>query len=113
HAYLFNCDLWRCLKPGKDFWIMETSPSHAASLESYAAPHPNGYVKAEAVAAYALGAQAFCYWLWRQQRSGSEQPHGSVVSAWGEPTIGHRQVLEVESARQELETLLLKTKPVQ
>ncbi|WP_055105724.1 beta-galactosidase [Paenibacillus ihumii] len=113
HAYLFNCDLWRCLKPGKDFWIMETSPSHAASLESYAAPHPNGYVKAEAVAAYALGAQAFCYWLWRQQRSGSEQPHGSVLSAWGEPTIGHRQVLEVESARQELEALLLKTKPVQ
>lgn len=113
HAYLFNCDLWRNFKPGKDFWIMETSPSHAASLESYAAPHPNGYVKAEAVAAYALGAQAFCYWLWRQQRAGSEQPHGSVVSAWGQPTIGHRQVLEAEAARQELEAVLLETKPMQ
>lgn len=113
HAYLFNCDLWRNLKPGKDFWIMETSPSHAASLESYATPHPSGYVKAEAVAAYALGAGAFCYWLWRQQRTGSEQPHGSVVSAWGEPTIGHRQVLEVETARQELEELLLETRPMQ
>ncbi|AZK46351.1 beta-galactosidase [Paenibacillus lentus] len=113
HAYLFNCDLWRNFKPGKNFWIMETSPSHAASLESYATPHPNGYVKAEAVAAYALGAGAFCYWLWRQQRTGSEQPHGSVVSAWGEPTIGHRQVLEVEAARKELEEILQETRPVQ
>ncbi|WP_019635997.1 beta-galactosidase [Paenibacillus fonticola] len=113
HAYLFNCDLWRSFKPGTDFWIMETSPSHAASLESCATPHPNGYVRAEAVAAYALGAQAFCYWLWRQQRTGSEQPHGSVVSTWGEPTIGHRQVLEVETARRELEEVLLETKPMQ
>lgn len=113
HAYLFNCDLWRNFKQGTDFWIMETSPSHAASLESYAAPHPNGYVKAEAVAAYALGAGAFCYWLWRQQRTGSEQPHGSVVSAWGEPTIGYRQVLEVEAARKELQAILLETEPMQ
>ncbi|MNJ40588.1 Beta-galactosidase YesZ [compost metagenome] len=113
HAYLFNCDLWRNFKPGTDFWIMETSPSYAASLESYATPHPDGYVKAEAMAAYALGAQTFCYWLWRQQRAGSEQPHGSVLSAWGEPTIGYRQVLEVEAARRELEAILLETTPVQ
>ncbi|RRJ62582.1 beta-galactosidase [Paenibacillus oralis] len=111
HAYLFNCDLWRNLKPGEAFWVMETSPSFAASLESYATPHPNGYVKAEAVAAYALGAGGFCYWLWRQQRSGSEQPHGSVVSAWGEPTIGYRSVLEAEAARRELEPVLLASRP--
>lgn len=111
HAYLFNCDLWRNLKPGKPFWVMETSPSFAASLESYATPHPNGYVKAEAAAAYALGAGGFCYWLWRQQRSGSEQPHGSVVSAWGEPTIGYRSVLEAEAARRALEPILLASRP--
>ncbi|MDI5789859.1 beta-galactosidase [Bacillus licheniformis] len=40
-------------------------------------------MKAEAVSSYALGGAAFCYWLWRQQRAGSEQPHGSVLSAWG------------------------------
>lgn len=111
HAYLFNCDLWRNLKPGKAFWVMETSPSFAASLESYASPHPIGYVKAEAAAAYALGAGGFCYWLWRQQRTGSEQPHGSVVSAWGEPTIGYRSVLEAEAARRELEPVLLASRP--
>lgn len=112
HAYLFNCDLWRRFKPGQPFWVMETSPSHAGSLEQYATPHPRGFVKAEAVAAYALGAGGFCYWLWRQHRAGSEQPHGSVVSAWGEPTVGYANVMEAETARRELEPILLATRPM-
>ncbi|MBP1966640.1 beta-galactosidase [Paenibacillus aceris] len=112
-GYLINNDLWRNFKRGRDYWIMETSPSFAASLESYAKPHPNGYLKAEAVAAYALGAEGFCYWLWRQQRAGCEQPHGSVISAWGKPTVGYPNVLEVEQARQEIEATILSTRPVQ
>lgn len=111
--YLLNNDLWRNFKRGRDYWIMETSPSHAASLVSYAKPHPNGYLKAEAVAAYALGAEAFCYWLWRQQRAGCEQPHGSVISSWGKPTVGFPNVLEVEQARQEIEATILSTRPTQ
>jgi len=106
-AYLINCDLWRNFKKDRPFWIMETSPSHSASLESYAKPHPNGFLKAEAVAAYALGAEAFCYWLWRQQRAGCEQPHGSVISAWGKPTIGFGNVQEVEQARRVIEPLIM------
>lgn len=112
-AYLINCDLWRNFKKGKDFWIMETSPSFSGSLESYAMPHPNGYLKAEAVAAYALGAEAFCYWLWRQQRTGCEQPHGSVISAWGKPTVGFQNVIEVEQARKEIESIILSSRPSQ
>ncbi|MGM0875788.1 MAG: beta-galactosidase [Bacillota bacterium] len=112
-SYLFNCDLWRNFKSGRDFWIMETSPSYSASLESYAAPHPNGYLKAEAVATYALGGEAFCYWLWRQQRTGCEQPHGSVISAWGKPTVGFQNVKDVETARKEIESIILSTRPLQ
>lgn len=112
-SYLFNCDLWRNIKSGRDFWIMETSPSHSASLASYAAPHQNGYLKVEAVAAYALGGEAFCYWLWRQQRTGCEQPHGSVISAWGKPTVGFQNVKEVEAARKEIESIILSTRPLQ
>ncbi|MED2943388.1 beta-galactosidase [Bacillus swezeyi] len=112
-AFLFNCDLWRNMKKGRAFWIMETSPSYSASLESYALPHENGYLKAEAVSSYALGGAAFCYWLWRQQRAGSEQPHGAVLSAWGEPDVGYRNVLEVERARKEIENIMLATVPVQ
>jgi beta-galactosidase len=111
--YLINNDLWRNFKKGRDYWVMETSPSYAASLESYATPHPNGYLKVEAAAAYALGAEAFCYWLWRQQRSGCEQPHGSVLSAWGKPTIGYQNVLEVEAMRIEIEPVILSSKPSQ
>ncbi|QNF30480.1 beta-galactosidase [Metabacillus elymi] len=112
-AYLINCDLWRNFKKGKEFWIMETSTSFAASLESCASPHPNGYLKAEAAAAYALGAEGFCYWLWRQQRTGCEQPHSSVISAWGKPTVGYKNVIEVEHMRKEFEPIILSTKPVQ
>ncbi|WHY02458.1 beta-galactosidase [Neobacillus sp. DY30] len=111
--YLINNDLWRNFKKGRNYWVMETSPSYAASLESYASPHPNGYLKAEAAAAYALGAEAFCYWLWRQQRAGCEQPHGSVISAWGKPTVGYANVLEVEAMRKEIEGIITATKPSQ
>jgi beta-galactosidase len=111
--YLINNDLWRNFKKGKPFWVMETSPSYAASLESHASPHPNGYLKAEAIASYALGAEAFCYWLWRQQRAGCEQPHGSVISAWGKPTVGFSNVLEVEQMRKEIEPIILATTPLQ
>lgn len=113
NAYLINCDLWRNVKKGRGFWVMETSPGHGGSLRGQPQLHPDGYLKAEAVAAYALGAEAFFYWLWRQQRSGCEQPHGSILSAWGKPSIGYRNVLEVEDARRTLEPVLLDTRPIQ
>ncbi|MGO4374724.1 beta-galactosidase trimerization domain-containing protein, partial [Paenibacillus sp. MCAF20] len=112
-AYLINCDLWRTVKRGTPFWIMETSPSYSGSLESSSVPHPDGYVRAEAVAAYALGAGGFCYWHWRQHRAGCEQPHGSVLSAWGKPTIGFKNVVEASLAKEELQPLLLATVPMQ
>lgn len=113
NAYLINCDLWRNVKKNRGFWVMETSPGHGGSLRGQPQLHPDGYLKAEAVAAYALGAEAFCYWLWRQQRSGCEQPHGAILSAWGKPSIGYRNVLEVEEARRTLEPVLLGTRPIQ
>lgn len=112
-AFLLNCDIWRHFKKDRPFWILETSPSYAASLESCAMPHADGYLQAEAVSSYALGSEGFCYWLWRQQRSGSEISHGSVLSAWGEPTIGYQNVLAVERARKEIEPIILSTVPVQ
>ena len=112
-SYLLNCDVWRGLKKNTPYWVMETSTSYAASLESYANPHPNGYLRSEAVAAYALGGQGFCYWLWRQQRSGSELPHSAVLSTWGEPSVGYENVLQVEAARKEIEPIMVATKPVQ
>ncbi|AIQ28398.1 beta-galactosidase [Paenibacillus sp. FSL P4-0081] len=113
HAYLLNCDLWRNIKPERDFWLLETSPAYAGSLMSYGEPHPDGYLTAEAVSAYALGAGAFCYWLWRQQRTGSEQTHSSIISAWGQPALGYDNVREASAARLLIEPHLLATRPVQ
>ncbi|MCY9668108.1 beta-galactosidase [Paenibacillus alginolyticus] len=110
---LMNYDLWRNVKPGVPFWVMETSTSHNGHLQGYQKTHKNGFLTAEAVAAYALGAQGFSYWLWRQQRTGCEQPHGAVLSAWGKPTVGYQNVQRTEQARKEIEPLILSTKPVQ
>lgn len=111
--FIVKFDRFRNIKKGRSFWVMETSPSYAAALTRHGRPHRKGYLKVEAAAAYALGAEGFCYWLWRQQRTGCEQTHSSVISAWGRPTIGFNEVLSVEEARKELEPIFTVTKPAQ
>lgn len=104
---LDNYGLWRTLKPGRPFWVMETSTSHNGWLSAFQKPHRTGYLAVEALAAYAAGAQGFCHWLWRQQRSGCELTHGAVLSAWGQPTIGYEPVLAVNRMRHEVEALIV------
>ncbi|MBA4493785.1 beta-galactosidase [Paenactinomyces guangxiensis] len=110
---LLNYDLFRNVKPGVPFWVMETSTSHNGHLHGYMKPHRNGFLEVEAVAAYAFGAGGFNHWLWRQQRSGCEMTHGSVLSAWGEPSVGYPGVQAVSKVRQALEPLILKSEPQQ
>jgi len=104
---LDNYGIWRTVKPGRPFWVMETSTSHNGYLAAYSKPHRTGYLTVEALAAYASGAQGFSHWLWRQQRSGCEQTHGAILSAWGKPTIGYEPVLAVNRMRREVEGLLV------
>lgn len=111
--FIVKFDRFRNVKKGRDFWVMETSTSHTGRLDGYSRTHRKGYLAAEAVSAYALGAEGFCYWLFRQQRMGCEIPHGALLSAWGTPTVGYAEVLEVEKARKELEPLLLEAKTTQ
>lgn len=108
---VLNHDLFRAAKPGRAHWLMETSVSHNGWFGSHETAHPPGFLVAEAVASYALGAEAMCYWLWRQQRTGCELPHSAIMSAWFKPSIGCESVRAVEAARQELEPLLLATRP--
>lgn len=110
---MLDYDLWRNGKPGRAFWVMETSTSHNGGLWGYHKPHRTGYLAAEAVAAYASGAEGFSHWLWRQQRAGVEQNHGAVLSAWGRPTVGYAGVLAVSMARELLEPILTNSTPAQ
>ncbi|MDF2792152.1 MAG: beta-galactosidase, partial [Neobacillus sp.] len=41
------------------------------------------------------------------------QPHGSVISSWGKPTVGYANVLEVEATRKEIEEIITSTTPSQ
>ena len=112
HRIVLQSDFFRPGKPGRPFWLMETSPSHNGWLgNNREVTHPPGFLRVEAVAAYALGAEAFNYWLWRQQRSGAELPHGAILQSWGTESIGWREVASVEAARRELEPLFTQSTP--
>jgi beta-galactosidase len=104
-------DTFKTLKGNTPFWVMETAPTFSGSIYGYQTIHQNGYIQAEASAAYALGAEGFCYWLWRQHRTGVEQPHGHIVSCWGEPGIGFEQVAEAGKFKKELERVFSCTTP--
>lgn len=111
-ALVFRSDLYRAAIPGKPFWLMETSVAHNGWLGNHQPMHPKGFLAAEASLVYALGGEGFCYWLWRQQRSGAELPHSAVKSAWNRPSIGYEEVKDVAKAKQELEPLLLSSELV-
>jgi beta-galactosidase len=108
---LFDIDFFRAAKPGKPFWLMETSTSHNGWLGNHNVAHPPGFLVAEAVSTYAFGGEAVSYWLWRQQRTGCELPHSAVLSAWYAPGIGYAQVEAVEAARRKLEPVLAASHP--
>lgn len=111
NIFVFDNDLFRAAKPGRAHWVMETSVAHNGWLAEYEPAHPPGYLVAEAVSSYALGAEGLGYWLWRQQRSGCELPHSAVMCAWFKPSVGYASVQAVEAARKKLEPLLLASRP--
>ncbi|MEO7599926.1 MAG: beta-galactosidase trimerization domain-containing protein, partial [Opitutus sp.] len=111
NALVLDNDLFRAAKPGRRHWLMETSVSHNGWFGNHETAHPAGFLVAEAVSSYALGAEAVCYWLWRQQRTGCELPHSAIMSAWFKPSIGYAQVQAVEAARKQLATLLRGSRP--
>lgn len=102
-------DRWRALKGGERFWLMETSPAHSGNVQGTPSPHPRGYLRCEAVAAAACGARGFSYWLWRQQRTGCEITHGSVLYSWGGHGIGYDSAKEVGEILQKLNPILSST----
>jgi len=111
-AFVFRSDYYRAAIPGRPFWVMETSVAHNGWLGNHQPMHPKGFLAVEAAAVYALGGEGFCYWLWRQQRTGAELPHSAVLSSWYKPSVGYSEVQEVEKMRKQLEPILLDTQVI-
>lgn len=111
-AYLMNIDLFRNIK-GVDVTeslLLETSTAHAGHTENYVAPHPKGYLQTEVFTGFAGGLRVFSYWHFRGHASGVEQPHSSVLTAWGEPGVGYSDVVESGKIIEKIKPILATTK---
>ncbi len=108
---VFAAELCRCLKEGQPFWEMETASSYSANLHGRSPYHKKGYVKAQAVAGFFAGSVGFSYWLFRQQRSGTEMPHAHLVTSWGALSASAENVRDVSKEIRKLEPFLLSTRP--
>ena len=107
-----HLDLLRCRKRAGDgtprpFLIAETSCGQSGNSTT----HPKGFLAAEAAMMLALGGRAFSYWLWRQQRSGIETTHGSVITSWGTPSFSWDEVVKTGELIAELEPFLTELPP--
>ncbi|GAA0369477.1 beta-galactosidase YesZ [Alkalibacterium iburiense] len=108
--FVLNHERWRYIRNDTRYtMLLETSTSHNGHLENYGSMHDYGYVEAESFVTYASGTSAFTYWPFRGQRSGCEQPHGSVVSSWGDKTIGYDSVLKVSQLFKCIKPLISET----
>ena len=107
---LLNFDRFRntCSQP---FVVMETPPTSAGNIVEVLPFHHDGYLKALAASAFLGGGNGFLYWQFRQSRSGSEMPHGHILSAFGGETPAFAKVREVSDVISEIEDFVLATRP--
>tara|TARA_R100000027_G_scaffold5591_2_gene4619 strand:+ start:763 stop:2835 length:2073 start_codon:yes stop_codon:yes gene_type:complete len=71
-------DLYRCFKPGKPWFLMESCPGHPQWIKPNRLKRP-GMHRLEMLQAIAHGAEGTCYFQWRKGRGGFEKFHGAVV----------------------------------
>lgn len=110
--FVLNLERWKYIRNDtRKTMLLETSTSYNGHNNNYGLLHESGYVEAESFANFASGSSAFSYWLFRGQRSGCEQPHGSVVSSWGDKTIGYNTVVNVGKQIEKIRPLLEDTIP--
>jgi beta-galactosidase len=75
-------DLYRCLKPGRTFMLMESCPGAVQWRIPQKVKRP-GVHRLEMLQAIAHGADGTCYFQFRAGRGAGEKLHGSVVEHWG------------------------------
>ena len=98
----FEHDIFRSMKGGQPFWLMETTPSQVNWAPVSPLRRP-GVHRLHALQAVAHGSEAVCYFQFRKSRGSCEKLHGAVVDH-----VGHgetRVFREVTSLGECLEKL--------
>jgi beta-galactosidase len=107
-AIVMRMDCFRCLKPGRRFWVLETD----ADGDLADGPFPAGWTANFAAFSYASGAELVSYWPWRTNRSGAEMVgHDGLLHACGTPTTGWAPAQRTAVLRTALEPLLARFHP--
>ena len=98
----FVHDLYRCLKGGKPFMLMESTPSSCNWMPVNKLKRPGVHLLGS-LQAVAHGSDTVQYFQWRASRGGGEKFHGAVVSHSGhEDTRVFRDVARVGEVLEKL-----------
>jgi beta-galactosidase len=100
----FGHDLVRGLKR-KHFWITETQPG-SINWAPVNAHLDKGETRAVAWTAVAHGADAICYWQWRNALNGQEQYHGSLIAQDGAPRPVYCEIKQLGDEFKQVAALL-------
>ena len=99
-------DLYRSLKGGRPFMLMESSPSATNWMEVGKLKRP-GVHRLMSLQAVAHGADTVQYFQWRAGRGGAEKFHGAVVAHDGtEHTRVFQEVAEVGAVLRKLDPVI-------
>ena len=102
----FVHDLYRSLKDGKPFMLMESVPSTTNWFATPKLKKPGMHLLSS-MQAVAHGADTVQYFQWRKSRGSSEKFHGAVVDHSGSPqTRVFREVAEVGEVLQKLDEVV-------
>ena len=96
----FHHDLYRAVGKGR-WWVMEQQPGPVNWAPYNPAPLP-GMVRLWTWEAFAHGAEAVCYFRWRQAPFGQEQMHAGLLRPDGEPAPA---LDELAGIKREIEAL--------
>lgn len=101
-THAFSHDLFRSMKQGQPFLMMESTPANVNWRDVNKLPLPGRQAQASLLAV-ALGADSVQYFQWRKSRGGHEKFHGAVVDHAGHENT--RVFRQVAALGQQLEKL--------
>jgi beta-galactosidase len=104
--FSFNHDMFRSLKGGQPFMLMESTPS-LTNWQAVSKLKRPGMHKLSSMHAIAHGSDSVQYFQWRKSRGSSEKFHGAVVDHVGhEHTRVFKDVTEVGTVLEKLREVL-------